>query len=532
MKNLFRAALSCSVLATLAACSLAVDTKVGAGIGVACKAATDCHGSVAQCVAGACTRSCSASDPCPSGSSCQEGLCSLSASDSGTSAEAGSGGAPGATCATNAECASNLCDDLLCTSRCTTTPECPGGFICDANMCRKTLKVGFLFDGIVSNATEGFALSHEQGRQYATQQLKWLTTDRREQVQLADSSAKMEELIRDGSEVLVVTTSRFAPQAAEKATTNPTLRVLQYSSGTPTPNYTVYSARYHQAWYLAGIVAARHARGLTDARFQNSIGIVAPVSNAQVNRQLSAFARGALSVNPQAMVEVVWANSFVPSAAVVRGLVDYLLAGNSRVIVNRLGNGEVVRWVDTKTTATPRPVSVGIDNQTACSIAPTSCIGAPYWNWGVLYTRLFDNIHRNRPDGANVVNDRIQFDPAKSTFHFALNKAGFPALGGLESEIVTAIGSLNGADGKDLTLSGPFCPSTASQRPAGCLTAGESVSDEEYNTMCWLAAGLFQRQDTENPTSALVPAKAPAGDVFWPPKSIDATNVAQPTCTP
>jgi basic membrane lipoprotein Med (substrate-binding protein (PBP1-ABC) superfamily) len=358
-----------------------------------------------------------------------------------------------------------------------------------------------------------------------------LTTDRREQVQVADAPAKMEELIGDGSEVLVVTTGRFAAQAAEKAQSKPALRVLQYASGVPTANFNVYSARYHQAWYLSGITAARYAKGLSVVANQDSIGIVAPVSNSQVNRQINAFVRGALSVNPAVKVEVVWANSFVPTQAVTRGLVDYLLAGNSRVIVNRLGTGEVVRYVDTKGSVTPKPVSVGLDNIDACAAARGSCIGSPYWNWGPLYARLFDAIHRGTPLSGSV-NESIQFDATKSAFHFALNKAGFPALSSVETEVLATISSLSGANGEDRTLIGPMCPSTLSQRTGGCLTAGQLVSDAEYNNMCWLVEGTFQRADTENPTSALVPAKAPMGDIFWPPKSVDAANIAQPSCVP
>lgn len=521
------------------ACSLALDTRLAGGIGTPCATEADCHGPGAMCSQNLCTKACVSDPECPAPARCESGLCRVSPN---VSTDGGDGSAndaaPGTkqlgdSCKANTECASALCNDELCTKTCADTPDCPGNFVCDATFCRRTLKAGFLYDGTVSNATEGFALSHEVGRAYATAQRKWLTTDRREQVAQDAAPAKMDELIAEGSQVLVVTTGRYANQSKEKAAANPNVRVLQYASGTPATNMAIYSGRYHQAWYLAGFTAARYADTLTGAK---GIAIVAPVSNSQVNRQINAFTLGVRKVNPTAKVEVLWLNNFVPSTAIINAAVDALIAAGNRVIVNRLGNGQVVRQVATKNAVNPRPVSIGIDNQNACEAGSTSCLGAPYWNWGPLYVRLFDNIHKNRPDENASINDPIKFDPAQSTFHFALNTVGVPALAPLQTDISNLIGTMTGPGGEDYSLKGPYTTSVAGSRAAGdTIAADQYIQDAELNNMCWLVDGVVHRP-TGTPNyedGTAVAAHVPDGQVLWPPQTIDPANTTgKPTCVP
>ena len=48
---------------------------------------------------------------------------------------------------------------------------------------------------------------------------------------------------------------------------------------------------------------------------------------------------------------------------------------------------------------------IGNDNHDACNRGPTTCIGTSYWNWGPMYVRLFDEIHRNTWDPFQVINE-------------------------------------------------------------------------------------------------------------------------------
>lgn len=498
----------------LPACSLVIDSSVGMGVGGPCESDADCQGEGAVCdAAKTCTLPCDDSLVCPDGSVCFAGSCRLT----GT-AELG------AACAASSECASALCEDGLCVLECQSTPDCPGGSTCIEGACQLTLVAGFVFDNQVSTATEGFALSHEVGRKAAVAALPWLETVRSEGNTVDTVNASIDGLIDEGAKVLVVTTNRFAAESGEKAAANPDVQFLNFATASSGANLTGYNVRYHQAWYLAGYVAAR----FDDA---GKIGFLGAVPNPQVIRQLNAFTLGALAANSKARVEVVWANSFVPDDAIAKKLVDYLVAGENRVIVNRLGKGTAVSYVNQLATGGADLFSMGLDNENACDLGPSTCLGAPYYNWGPFYTRIFDQIHHHVFDPAASINEPILVDPAASTFHFSLNDA-IPGLAGLKPDIVSQISDIVGSGGEDLTFAGGFCVTDPAQRPGApeCQPEGTPIEDAELASMCWLVKGVVQPSDPEDPTSALEDASAPDGSVTWPPKWADPSSLTKPTC--
>jgi simple sugar transport system substrate-binding protein len=405
-----------------------------------------------------------------------------------------------------------------------TTPDCPGNATCVEGACLLTQTTGFVFDNIVSNATQGFAFAHEVGRRDAVASLPWLKTLSSENNDNDSVSGAIEDLITNGAEVVVVTTNRFQTEAAEKAKLHPKTRFLSFSSPSNGTNFTSYDVRIHQAWYIAGYVASSFEK-------TGNLGFVGAVPLPEVIRQLNAFTLGALAANSKAHVEIVWANSFVPSDDISKKLVDYLIAGGSKVIVNRLGLGTVVEYVNQLKSKGTDVYSVAINNPNACDSGPDSCLGAPYYHWGPLYTRELDAIHKHTFDPTALIDDSILVDPAVSTFQFALNDK-IPGLTGLKPDLVTRTGNLVGPKGEDQTFSGGFCVTRADQRPGKptCSKAGEGVDDAELASMCWLAKGVVQPSNPEDPKSALVDAPAPDGTVLWPPQSIDPSSITKPSC--
>lgn len=180
------------------ACSVIAGSDLKAGVGEPCTAASDCQGTDAVCNESRCALPCAADTDCPSPSTCTQQLCRLG------------GKTPfGAACAAASECASLSCEGGLCTSACQADPDCPNGGRCVDALCRKILEVGFVFDNQVSNATQGFALAHDLGRQAAVDALPWLEATRSENNNNDTVSAAIESLVQAGSDVVVVTTNRF-----------------------------------------------------------------------------------------------------------------------------------------------------------------------------------------------------------------------------------------------------------------------------------------------------------------------------------
>ena len=371
--------LTCLAALALSGCSLLIDSTARAGVGARCEADQDCQGPGATCdEKKTCTLPCADEGDCPSGSTCLASFCRVAGA-----------GALGAACKTSADCASSSCVDGLCVSPCAATPDCPGGSVCVEGACQLTLPSGFVFDNQVSNATQGFAYAHEVGRQAAVAELPWLEAIRSESNTNDTVSASIESLISGGAEVVVVTTNRFKTEAEEKARAHPNVQFLTFSAPSEGDNFVGYDVRIHQAWYVAGYVAAR---------FDSSgkLAFLGAVPIPEVMRQLNAFTLGALAANPAARVEIVWANNFVPPDDIARKLVDYLMLSGSRVIVNRLGTGTSVGYISDLKDGGADIYSIGINNPNACDSGPTSCLGSPYYNWGPLHPSA-----HLRPQGAD-----------------------------------------------------------------------------------------------------------------------------------
>lgn len=505
--------LSIAAALSLGGCSLLIQFDDGIMPGQACAAADECRGDAA-CTGGVCVLTCAGNEDCPDTTACQQGIC------------AAAGATPfGGRCAASSECDTALCDGGLCVAPCRDETTCPNNSACIAQLCQPKVKAGFVFDAIVSNATAGFAHTHDEGRAAARAALPWLETVSSEGNTAATVNAGIETLLAEDVDIVFSTSGVFGTAAAAKAVENPGTRFFTYAART-SDNHVGYSARFHQAWFVAGIVAGTFDAAVTRT---GRIGFVAPLPVPQVIRELNAFTRGVQSVAPNTVVVVVWANGFAPTAAVTGRLVDYLVTSGANLVVNRLGTRTVTDYVD-GLQVMPRIYSIAVNDQDACARTPSSCLGAPYWNWGVLYTRIIEEVRRGTFDAAVPINDSMRADPADSTFHFALNDRNIPSLASISAQVATSVTQVVGPAGEDIALAGPYCVSRADQRTPSCVAAGERISDAELGSMCWLVQGIKQPMNPEDPTSTLVDAFAPDGSVFWPPQSVDPTSIARPSC--
>ena len=483
-------------------------------LGESCVSAADCAGESPVCEQSRCAVVCASDEDCPDSTRCSEQRCRATRATPF-----------GGFCSLADDCQTALCDDGVCVSSCRDARDCPDRSVCVESFCQPVLRAGFVFDAIVSNSTSGFAHTHDVGRRQAEDRLPGLETFISEGHDVATVNDGIDSLLHNDLDALFVTSGLFFTQSSAKAAENPGTRFFTYSSPAA-PNHVGYAARFHQAWFIAGFVAGTFDASVTRA---GQIGFVAPRAIPQVIRELNAFARGVRRANPMARVEVVWANAFRPSDAVTKNLVDYLVTGGSRIIANRLGSRVVTDYIDTL--VFPSAVfSIAVNDIDACAATPHSCLGAPYWNWGVLYTRLLRQIRNGTFDPTQSINDSIRPDPEDSAFHFALNDDRIPELRSIATDVANSIADVIGLGGEDTSLAGPYCVTRADQRSPPCVEEGELIADNELASMCWLIEGIVQRSDPEDPTSPLIDAFAPDGTVLWPPKIVDPTSISRPSC--
>jgi basic membrane protein A len=265
-----------------------------------------------------------------------------------------------------------------------------------------------------------------------------------------------------------------------------------------------------QAYHLAGYAAALKTK-------TKRLGFVGSYITPEVVRHINAFTIGAHRVDPSIVVEVRWVGFWFDTTpnpppgyvfAETR-LTQELLATGCDVIAHNVDNGRPVEAVE-KAFSEQNPVySVGNDNQDACVKGPKSCIGTSYWNWGPLYVRLLDEMHKGTWDPKKIVNDNIGLDPTTSIVNFGVQQS--VAGSDVSMQVATLLGKLAAPDGVGKAFEGKLC--STGQRMPNCVNDGaKEITDQELATMCWFVEGVIEKTDPLDPMSADKAAQVPSPD--------------------
>jgi basic membrane protein A and related proteins len=475
-------------------CQLFTTNSIGKGIGQKCVSQSECQGG--ECSEGVCTVSCSA-DPgdCPAPSTCVNKKCSLK-----QLSEA---------CVSGDECGGGKCIDNLCTKECSVDAECGENATCASSFCAKKLKAFFVYVGVPED--EGWTLTHEQGRQYAMRKLPWLESDFIPNTFLPDPAKKaIESYIEKDYDVFFTTSFSLRNETSLEANMHPDKKFLGCSINIQGSNLGSYWGLMEQGHYLAGYAAALKTK-------TKRLGFLGSYVTPEVVRHINAYTLGAQSVDPTIQVEVRWVGFWfdtdkpdINNEYKETVLTKKLIASNCDVINHNMDNGRSVVAIEQEATKTggKEVYSFGNDNGDACDKGPKSCLGTTYWNWGPLYVRLLEQIHRGTWDPKVVVEDPIGVDPETSIPNFKVIEpvAGHDiaiAAGQKRAELAAA-----GSSGKEFT--GPYCTNGDQRMPrAKCLGVGEKPSVDELHTMCWFVKGVIELKNPDDPSlgdkEALVP---------------------------
>jgi basic membrane protein A and related proteins len=410
----------------------------------------------------------------------------------------------GESCGADTDCQASQCTEGLCTVTCASGSDCPAPSTCtSAGHCEVPLKVGFVYVGVLED--EGWTLTHEQGRVEATSRLSYLETDVATNIFLPDDITNVVDdfILREGANVIVANSFSQRDAILASAKKYPDVKFLICSGNETAPNVGTYFARMEQAYFIAGYIAGQISK-------TKRLGFVGSYQTPEVVRHANAFTRGARRADPSIVVEIRWEGFWFDLDPPVDGeynetrLAKALLGSGCDVLAHNMDNGRVNRAVEAARKNGAEVYSVGNDNRDACDQGPTSCIGTSYWSWGTLYTQIFEQMHRNQWDPSIPINENITANPATTPVGFAVNATVTgPDVAIAANEL---LGTLAKPGGGRLPFTGPFC--STGQR-AACVAEGETISDEELQTMCWFVEGLVQRSDPDDPTSADVPAQVP-----------------------
>jgi len=165
------------------------------------------------------------------------------------------------------------------------------------------VKVGFVYVGPVGD--HGWTYRHDQGRKAVEAALgERVETTYVESVQEgADAERVIRQLAADGHNLIFTTSFGFMNPTIKVAKSFPDVKFEHATGYKRADNVSTYMARFYEGRYIAGLLAGQ----LTQS---NIIGYVGSFPIPEVVRSINAFTLALHKVNPDAVVKVVWVNSW------------------------------------------------------------------------------------------------------------------------------------------------------------------------------------------------------------------------------
>jgi len=237
--------------------------------------------------------------------------------------------------------------------------------------------VGMIYIGPPGDA--GWTYAHDEGRKYLEAQIPNVEVLYVESVpESSDAERVMTELVEQGAEIVFATSFGYMDYMLNVAAKYPDVTFFHCSGYKTADNMSTYFGRIYQSRYLTGLVAG----SMTET---NEIGYVAAHPIPEVIRGINAFTLGVLEVNPDAVVKVVWTNTWYDPAKekdAAQGLLD-------------AGVDVIAQHQDT-----PGPqqaaeeagvYSIGYNTDMRL-FAPEANLTSAVWNWGLYYVDAVSSV--------------------------------------------------------------------------------------------------------------------------------------------
>lgn len=162
-------------------------------------------------------------------------------------------------------------------------------------------KAGFVYVGPIGD--HGWSYQHEQGRLAVEKELGIETTFVENVPEGADAERVIRQLASTGHDIIFTTSFGFM---------NPTLKVakqfknvkFEHATGYKrADNVSTYAARFYEGRAVIGTIAGKMTK-------TNKVGYIASFPIPEVIRGIDSFTLAMRKVNPEAVVKVVWVNTW------------------------------------------------------------------------------------------------------------------------------------------------------------------------------------------------------------------------------
>ncbi len=325
------------------------------------------------------------------------------------------------------------------------------------------LKVAFVYIGIPGDL--GWTYEHDRGRKYMEDQLgdKVETTYIENVPEGPDAARIIRQYAQQGYNMIFATSFGYMDPMFEVAQEFPDVYFEHCSGYKTADNMSTYFGRMYQARYLSGLVAGEFTE-------VDKIGYVAAFPIPEVIRGINAFTRGVREVNPDAVVKVVWTNTWY----------DPVKEREAAVALLDEGVDIVTQHQDTtepqKAAQERGKLSVGYDSDMGKFVGDTVLV-SPIWNWGPYYTE--------------VAEDAIEGTWESSSYWGGL-KEGVVMLSDFSDKVPQDLRDMV-ADEREKIISGEwdvFWGPLKNQKGEMILEAGEKMSDGDMLNMGFFIEGV------------------------------------------
>ena len=332
----------------------------------------------------------------------------------------------------------------------------------DRNVTAKTTKVGVLVNG--TRLDRSYCQAHYEALEAIKDELN-LEFVYLENVKM-DCYNDIVSLIRNkGCEIVIGVSFEFGRDMMKAAENFPDIYFLHASGVNHRKNFSSFFGRMYQARYLSGIAAGMNTK-------TGELGYVAAFPISEVIRGINAFALGARSVRPDAVVHVRYCNSWQGDDVTGEACRKLFKLYPIDVIAMHTNSLQPHKEAEAKGIWS---VGYNIDNS---SMFPDTYLTACVWKWEVYYRKQILNCLQGKFHGDHDLIDMNE---------------GIVALSGLSSHANPETkAKIQAADEKLRTLEfdvfyGPIIDNTGTLR----VDEGESLPDDEmFNRFYWYVEGV------------------------------------------
>ena len=191
-----------------------------------------------------------------------------------------------------------------------------------------------------------------------------------------DVESTIVQMVDEGCNLIIGTSSGYVTSFETAAATYPDVYFLEFE-GAQADNLTPYTMWDIEAIFMLGYGAALMSEG-------NEMGFIAPFPQASVVRAVDAWAAGAKAANPEATVQVMWANSWFDPAA-EKECANALLNAGVRCI-GYYGSTTAVAAACEESGAYCTGFAAELHDA-----APNAILNTFEWNWTPIYVQAITN---------------------------------------------------------------------------------------------------------------------------------------------